>query len=203
MANTPLRWLHKRDIADWLRETTPFDPSTNRGAGITKNTRWNMDCLLTPEIYLKLTNTTRHQLISSNDMVERYAEAMEAQMAAGAGEFPIPWLIVNWENRRITGHEGRHRAAAAWMLNLPFIPVVLVLRPKAYELEEYVPGRGVVTAAEDTIPLVQSLKEYGKTLVWNQDHDSPRLPPPTLIGLEFVDDTGQPIGHGYRYKESR
>lgn len=198
MKTAPLNWMHTREGAKWIREVTPFDPKTTKGAGISRDTRWTMDCFLTPQDYLDLTGTTREQLIrrDKGKLIREYADAMEDQMAAGAGAFPVPWLVVDWDERAITGHEGRHRAAAAWTLELPAIPVVLVLRPKAYDLEEYVRGKGVITAAEDKVLLVQQLESLGHADVEVQRYT--KADPEVVMPIQFVNSQGHEMKQGYR-----
>jgi hypothetical protein len=165
-----LRIFDDPRVYRWIRENTPFDPDSRKGAGVSRDSRWNYHCFLTPEDYLDLTSTTREDLLGRDKghLIEEYADAMEAMMAEGDGQFPVPWLQINWQDEFVSGHEGRHRAAAAWMLKLPAIPVVLVLRPKAYELTGEFEGEHV--RGEEAVSLVQRLDETGVALLEAQQY---------------------------------
>lgn len=179
-----LTWFHKPGIADWIRAHTPFDPESTRGAPVSRNARWVMHCVLTPENYLDLTSTTREWLEEKGKAsVPAYADAMEAQLASGRGAFPVPWLDIDWEEQEVVGHEGRHRAAAAWSLDLPAIPVVLVLRPKRYHV------------GEENVPLVKKLDATGRARLWAQQYTPEE--PERRVWLRFTSFAGAPMGRGY------
>lgn len=190
----PLRltWFDKPKAYEWIRENTPFDPDSSKGAGVSRDSRWVMHCFLTPENYLDLTSTTREDLLGRDKghLIKEYADAMEEMLDEGDGQFPAPWLVIDWEDLEVIGHEGRHRAAAAWMLEIPAIPVVLVMRPKAYGLG----GRGE-PRDEEAVPLIQRLAEGGLARVTAQRYTpEDRL---RLVWLEFVAPNGDYMQGGY------
>jgi hypothetical protein len=185
MSDLPLQWMHTPEGAAFIRSETPFDPKSKKGSVYSSGGReWTLDCLLTPQNYLDLTRTTREELMSWSDKVEQYAEAMSQQLEAGRGEFPLPWLRIDWEDREVTGHEGRHRAAAAWTLKIPAIPVVLVLDPERYRI------------TPDDTGLVRDLDLDGFARVAIQRHR--REDPETKAILRFVKLNGRRAAMGYR-----
>lgn len=163
-----MQWFDDPGVAEVILQRTGFDRSSTRDAPVSRDTRFVMHLLMEPAVFLGL--AAKGQL--DERVIEKYAEVLQAAMKGQVAGMPYPWLQVNHEEKAVVSHEGRHRMAAAHLLGLPTVPVVLVLRPKDYDL------------VEEDIPLVHALLDRGITALWGEG------PPRRTKRVQYLDLRG-------------
>jgi hypothetical protein len=100
---------------------------------------------MTPMQYMKL---TKNELITADmEQANEYAAAMRTGKKSQFGNvsFPVPFLEIDADTHQVVGHEGFHRAKAAYLIGEKTIPVRIYLNRKgklsAFEENDYLLGK--------------------------------------------------------------
>ena len=158
------------------RQTLPLKKGANDGA---RGLYGAFVCVMQPSDFLRLTTDGDEHLakIHKDEFTDLQTYAADTDEKYGKSKYNMPFLFIEFETGRVTGHEGRHRAAMVERAGGRSFPCMIVFKESekwrlTYEkasrtghvddelVQEFFPSEAKVDQRVDTLRSLNSLDQF-------------------------------------------
>lgn len=158
------------------RQTLPLKKGANDGA---RSLYGAFVCVMQPSDFLRLTTDGDEHLakIHKDEFTDLQTYAADTDEKYGKSKYNMPFLFIEHETGRVTGHEGRHRAAMVERAGGRSFPCMIVFKESekwrlTYEkasrtghvddelVQEFFPSEAKVDQRVDTLRSLNSLDQF-------------------------------------------
>lgn len=158
------------------RQTLPLNKGANDGA---RGLYGAFICVMQPSDFLRLTTDGEEHLakIHKDEFTDLQTYAADTDEKYGKSKYNMPFLFIEFETGRVTGHEGRHRAAMVERAGGRSFPCMIIFKETekwrlTYEkasrtghvddelMQEFFPSEAQVDQRVDTLRSLNSLDQF-------------------------------------------